>query len=43
MNEWYVKDISKKIKLVYYIKVLEGKFMGFFVFYGYMKDLNNKY
>lgn len=43
MNEWYAKDISKKIKSAYHTKALEGKFTGPFAPYGYMKDPNNKH
>ena len=43
MNEWYAKDISKKIKSAYRIKALEGKFTGAYAPYGYMKDPNNKH
>lgn len=43
MNEWYAKDISKKIKSAYKTKVLEGKFTGPFAPYGYMKNPNNKH
>lgn len=43
MNEWYAKDISKKIKSAYKTKALEGKFTGAFAPYGYMKDPNNKH
>jgi len=43
MNEWYAKDISKKIKSAYHTKALEGKFTGPFAPYGYMKDPSNKH
>jgi DNA invertase Pin-like site-specific DNA recombinase len=43
MNEWYAKDISKKIKSAYHTKALEGKFTGPFAPYGYMKDSKNKH
>jgi len=43
MNEWYAKDISKKIKSAYKTKALEGKFTGPFAPYGYMKDPSNKH
>ncbi len=43
MNEWYAKDISKKIKSAYRIKALEGNFTGSYAPYSYMKDPNNKH
>ncbi|NLE06422.1 MAG: recombinase family protein, partial [Crenarchaeota archaeon] len=43
MNEWYAKDISKKIRSAYHTKALEGKFTGPFAPYGYMKNPNNKH
>ena len=43
MNEWYAKDISKKIKSAYHTKALEDKFTGPFALYGYMKDSSNKH
>lgn len=43
MNEWYAKDISKKIRSAYHTRALEGKFTGPFAPYGYMKDPNNKH
>ncbi len=43
MNEWYAKDISKKIRSSYRIKALAGQFTGGYAPYGYMKDPNNKH
>lgn len=43
MNEWYAKDISKKIRSAYKIKALKGEFTASYAPYGYMKDLNDKH
>jgi DNA invertase Pin-like site-specific DNA recombinase len=43
INEWYAKDISKKIKSAYRTKALKGEFTGPYAPYGYQKDPNNKY
>lgn len=43
INEWYAKDISKKIKSAYRSKALKGEFTGAYAPYGYLKDPNNKY
>lgn len=43
MNEWYAKDISKKIRSAYKTKALKGEFTGAYDLYGYKKDLNNKH
>lgn len=43
INEWYAKDISKKIKSAYHTKALKGEFTAAFAPYGYQKDPNNKY
>lgn len=43
INEWYAKDISKKIKSAYRSKALKGEFTGAYAPYGYQKDPNNKY
>ncbi|MBU1093613.1 MAG: recombinase family protein [Firmicutes bacterium] len=42
MNEWYARDISKKIRTAYKTKALNGEFTGAFPPYGYDKDLKNK-
>lgn len=41
INEWYARDISKKIKSAYRTKALKGEFTGPFPPYGYKKDPNN--
>lgn len=38
MNEWYARDISKKIRSAYKTKALNGKFTGAYPPYGYDKD-----
>lgn len=43
INEWYAKDISKKIKSAYRTKALKGEFTGPYAPYGYQKDPENKY
>ena len=43
MNEWYAKDISKKIRSAYKIKALKGEFTASYAPYGYMKDPNDKH
>ncbi len=43
INEWYAKDISKKIKSAYRTKALKGEFTGPFAPYGYKKDPNDKH
>lgn len=43
INEWYAKDISKKIKSAYRSKALKGEFTGPYAPYGYQKDPENKY
>ena len=43
MNEWYARDISKKIKSAYRTKALRGEFTGAYAPYGYKKDPNDKH
>lgn len=43
MNEWYARDISKKIRSAYKTKALNGDFTGAYPPYGYDKDPNNKH
>ncbi|MEE0734230.1 recombinase family protein [Monoglobus pectinilyticus] len=43
VNEFYAKDISKKIRSAYRVKALNGEFTAAFAPYGYQKDPNNKY
>ena len=42
MNEWYAKDISKKIRSAYKTKALKGEFTAAYAPYGYKKDPNDK-
>ena len=41
MNEWYAKDISKKVRSAYRSKALKGDFTGAYAPYGYDKDPNS--
>lgn len=43
MNEWYAKDISKKIRSAYRTKALKGQFTAPYAPYGYKKDPNDKH
>lgn len=43
MNEWYAKDISKKIRSAYETKALKGEFTASYAPYGYMKDPMDKH
>lgn len=43
MNEWYVRDISKKIRSAYRTKALNGDFTGPYPPYGYNKLPDNKH
>lgn len=38
INDMYAKDISKKVRSVFKVKVASGKFIGAFAPYGYKKD-----
>jgi len=42
INEWYARDISKKIRSAYHTKALNGEFTGPYPPFGYDKDQNNK-
>ena len=42
LNDFYAKDISKKIKASFHTKRQNGQFIGAFAPYGYQKDNNNK-
>ncbi|XMB72167.1 recombinase family protein [Mycoplasmatota bacterium WC30] len=42
MNEWYARDISRKIKSAYRTKALNGEFTGSNAPYGYTKDSKNR-
>lgn len=43
MNEWYARDVSKKVRGGIRIKTQQGLYMGSFAPYGYQKDPNNKH
>lgn len=43
MNEWYARDISKKIRSAYRTKALNGEFTGPYPSYGYTRDPNDKH
>jgi DNA invertase Pin-like site-specific DNA recombinase len=43
MNEWYARDISKKIRSAYKTKALNGEFTGAYPPYGYDKNPKNKH
>lgn len=43
MNEFYVRDISKKSKSSLRLKQKEGKYLGGRTPYGYIRDKNDKY
>ncbi len=43
INEWYARDISRKIRSAYRIKALNGQFTGNRAPYGYMKSPEDKY
>jgi site-specific DNA recombinase len=42
INEWYCEDISESIKAVFRSKQQQGKFIGAFATYGYVKDPNDR-
>lgn len=43
INEWYAKDISRKIRSAYKTKALKGEFVGWRAPYGYMKSPEDKH
>jgi len=43
MNEWYARDVSKKIRAGYKAKSSQGLYTGSFAPYGYKKDPTNKH
>ena len=43
INEWYAKDISRKIRSAYKTKALNGEFTGMRAPYGYRKSPENKH
>ncbi|MCG9969979.1 recombinase family protein [Pelotomaculum terephthalicicum JT] len=42
MNDLYSKDISKKVRTSFNVKMRNGDFIGSYAPYGYLKDSNNK-
>lgn len=42
VNEWYSEDVSESIKTVLRLKQMQGKFIGPFACYGYMKNPKDK-
>ncbi len=42
INEWYLEDLSDNVKAVLLSKKKQGKFIGAFPPYGYLKDPNDK-
>ena len=42
INEMYARDISKKIRSSFTVKMKEGNYIGNFAPYGYCKDTENK-
>lgn len=43
INEWYAKDVSRKVKSVRRVSAKQGKFMGSKSPYGYIKSSANKH
>ena len=43
MNEWYARDVSKKIKSAYRTKAQKGEFTGPYAPYGYRKSPEDKH
>lgn len=43
INEWYARDISRKIRSTFRTKALKGEFFGTTTPYGYMKSPENKH
>ena len=43
MNEYYVKDISRKVKFGYRAKALKGEYTGAYAPFGYMKAPDDKH
>ena len=41
INDYYARDISKKVRSIFRNKVASGKFIGAFAPYGYKKDSND--
>ncbi len=42
VNEWYCEDISEAIRSTFRSKIEDGKFIGSFATYGYIKDPKDK-
>ena len=42
LNEFYSRDVSKKVKSGKYIRASQGKFMGTHAPFGYQKDPEDK-
>lgn len=42
VNEWYCEDISEAVRATFKTKREDGKFIGSFAPYGYIKDRNDK-
>ena len=43
INEWYARDISRKIRSSYKTKALKGEFTGVFAPFGYRKSPEDKH
>ena len=43
VNEYYAKDISRKVRSAYRTKALNGEFTAAYASYGYKKDTENKH
>ena len=43
INEWYAKDISRKVKSAFKAKALRGEYMGAYPPYGYDRDPNDRH
>lgn len=43
INEWYARDISRKVRSAYQAKALNGEFTASYAPYGYKKDENDKH
>ena len=43
INEYYARDISRKVRSAYRIKALNGEFTAAFAPYGFLKDPENKH
>ena len=43
INEYYARDISRKVRSAYRTKALNGEFTAAFAPYGYLKDLEDKH